>query len=144
MDLDWAHFTPEAALVGGIAIGLAATGFAWVLGRVLGVSGIIGGLLAARPGDRAWRWAFLLGLAAAPWVWSGWVGRPFMLVEAGHGRLLLAGLLVGIGTRMGSGCTSGHGVCGMTRLSLRSIVATLTFMATAVATVYLTHHFGGA
>ena len=144
MELDWAHFTPEAALVGGIAIGLAATGFAWVLGRVLGVSGIIGGLLAARPGDRAWRWAFLLGLAAAPWVWSRWVGPPFMLVEAGHGRLLLAGLLVGVGTRMGSGCTSGHGVCGMTRLSLRSIVATLTFMATAVATVYLTHHFGGA
>ena len=144
MELDVAHFTPITALAGGIFVGVAATGFAWVLGRVMGVSGIIGGLLSAERGDRGWRWAFLIGLAAAPWLWIWLVGRPLITVDAGHGRLLAAGLLVGVGTRMGSGCTSGHGVCGITRFSLRSLVATGMFMATAIATVYLSQRLSGA
>ncbi|MBV8660314.1 MAG: YeeE/YedE family protein [Burkholderiales bacterium] len=144
MELDVAHFSPITALAGGIFVGVAATGFAWVLGRVMGVSGIIGGLLSASPGDRAWRWAFLIGLAAAPWVWIALVGHPYVDVEAGHGRLLVAGVLVGIGSRMGSGCTSGHGVCGMTRFSVRSLAATGVFMATAMATVYLSRLVSGS
>lgn len=138
--IDWAHFTPWSALAGGIAIGTAAAMFILLNGRIAGVSGILGGLLRPVPGDAGWRLAFLAGLVAAPAAY-GLVSRlPDPAIEASYPLLLLAGLLVGAGTRYGAGCTSGHGVCGLSRLSLRSAVATLAFMAAGFATVFLVRH----
>jgi uncharacterized membrane protein YedE/YeeE len=140
MMLDWSHFTPVASLAGGVLIGVAAAALLLLRGRVLGVSGIIGGLFQKTPGDTAWRVAFLLGLLAAPALWA-LVSPPAPFRNAsGWGILVLAGLLVGWGTRRAAGCTSGHGVCGLARLSPRSLVATLLFMGAGVATVYVTHH----
>jgi hypothetical protein len=112
-------------------------------GRILGISGILGGLLRIRKGEVGWRLAFLLGLAAAPILLSlvlpaGFIEAP--RIEAGFGAIAIAGLLVGFGTRYGSGCTSGHGVCGLSRLSLRSLVSTLTFMAFGFLVVYVMRH----
>ena len=135
MTIDWAHFTPWASLAGGVLIGLAAAMLALLNGRIAGISGILGGLLVARRPDIAWRVAFVLGLFAAPLVMMFYSMAP--RIEADGGVLVLAGLLVGIGTSYASGCTSGHGVCGLSRLSPRSLIATLAFMAAGIATVYL-------
>lgn len=140
MTIDWSHFTPWASLAGGLLIGLSAAVFILFLGRILGISGIVGGLLKPTAGDWGWRLAFVLGLLVAPWVWSAFVGPVKATIEATTPSLILAGLLVGLGTRYGSGCTSGHGVCGLSRLSPRSVVATLAFMATGFLTVYFVRH----
>ena len=140
MTLDWEHFTPLASFAGGLLIGAAAAMLLLLNGRVAGISGIVGGLLAARRADIAWRLAFIGGLIAAPALWflSGAALAP--RIEAGFGMLALAGLLVGAGTSYGSGCTSGHGVCGLSRLSPRSMVATGAFMLAGFATVFLLRH----
>lgn len=140
MTIDWANFTPWASLAGGLLIGLAAALFILLHGRVLGISGILGGLLRPQTGDSSWRLSFLIGLLAAPLAWSVFRPLPQVNIQAGFLTLVVAGLLVGIGTRLGSGCTSGHGVCGLARLSPRSLVATLCFMATGFLTVYLMRH----
>jgi uncharacterized protein len=139
MTIDWTHFTPWSSLAGGVLIGLAAAMLVLLNGRIAGISGIVGGLVAARRGDAAWRVAFVLGLFAAPLVMLLYATAP--RIDAGAGTLAVAGLLVGLGTSYGSGCTSGHGVCGLSRLSPRSLVATAAFMAAGVATVYLARHF---
>jgi uncharacterized membrane protein YedE/YeeE len=143
MTIDWTHFTPWASLAGGILLGLASALFILVNGRILGISGILGGLLSAKPGDANWRLAFLLGMLVAP-VTLGLVAPPELVgpvrIEAGYLLVAVAGLLVGYGTRLGSGCTSGHGVCGLSRLSPRSLVATLSFMAAGFAIVYVARH----
>jgi len=142
MNIDWVHFSPWAALTGGIVLGVASAAFVLVNGRVLGISGILGGLLVPRRSDASWRVFFLLGLILAPaslsLVAPELVGAP--RIDAGTASIVAAGLLVGLGTRYGSGCTSGHGVCGLSRLSPRSLVATLAFMASGFATVYLIRH----
>ncbi len=140
MTVDWNAFTPWPSLAGGVLIGLAAALLILANGRIAGISGIVGGLLRPVTEDRGWRLAFLAGLLAAPWVWllaSQW---PAVQIDAGWAELVIAGLLVGIGTRYGAGCTSGHGVCGLSRLSPRSLVATLTFMAAGFATVFVLRH----
>jgi uncharacterized membrane protein YedE/YeeE len=142
MTIDWTHFTPWSALAGGILLGIASAAFILVNGRVLGISGILGGLLLPKRADSSWRVFFLLGMVLAPAALSlvapGLVGPP--RIEAGSLAIVAAGLLVGLGTRYGAGCTSGHGVCGLSRLSPRSLVATLAFMATGFATVYVIRH----
>jgi uncharacterized membrane protein YedE/YeeE len=143
MTIDWTAFTPWSALAGGILIGIAAAMFVFLNGRVAGISGILGGLLNPAKGDVGWRLAFVGGLVAAPLLYALFAGRPAIRIDAGFGVLVAAGLLVGIGTRYGSGCTSGHGVCGLSRLSPRSLVATLTFMAAGFATVYVIRHVLG-
>lgn len=124
-----------APLLGGIMIGVAAAMLLLLNGRIAGISGIVGGLFSRAPGDTAWRMAFLGGLVAAPLLYAVFVGLPAVQVEASTGTLVIAGLLVGLGTRYASGCTSGHGVCGLSRFSPRSLAATLTFMAAGFATV---------
>lgn len=142
MVIDWANFTPWSALFGGILLGIASAAFILFNGRILGISGILGGLLTSRKGDLSWRIFFLLGLLAAPV--SLFVLAPGLIdaprIEAGNVAIVVAGLLVGLGTRYGSGCTSGHGVCGLSRLSPRSLAATLAFMASGFATVYVIRH----
>jgi uncharacterized membrane protein YedE/YeeE len=130
-----------SALVGGALIGLSATLLLWSIGRIAGISGIVNGLGTAPRSDRAWRAAFLIGLMAAGAVAMQFLPHAPARQQTGSTPiLLLAGLLVGFGTRMGNGCTSGHGVCGLGRLSWRSLAAVLTFMATAIATVFLMRH----
>ena len=143
MMIDWIAFTPWASLAGGVLIGIAAAMFVVLNGRVAGVSGVLGGLLRPARGDVAWRIAFVLGLVAAPAVYVLGTALPLPTINAGFGALALAGLLVGVGTRYGSGCTSGHGVCGLARLSPRSLVATLTFMGAGFATVFILRHVLG-
>jgi len=137
-------FTPYSAIIGGMLIGVSATFFLWLNGRISGISGIIHGLVPPEKGSGVWRLAYILGLFIG--------GFTFYLVPAIQFELrdqysiyllLLGGVLVGFGTRMGSGCTSGHGVCGIARLSKRSIIATLTFMTSAVITVYIMRHVAG-
>ena len=140
MNIDWTAFTPWSALAGGAIIGLAAMLFALFNGRVTGISGIVGGLLRPSLPDAPWRAAFLAGLIVAPVVYRLFAGPPNLTIDANYPTLVLAGILVGLGTRYGSGCTSGHGVCGLSRLSLRSLVATLAFMAAGFATVFATRH----
>lgn len=143
MTIDWNHFTPWASLAGGALIGLAAAAFALLNGRVAGISGILGGLLFVPAEDRAWRVAFLAGLILALPLWLGFMPRPEFHIEAGWGVLIVAGLLVGVGTRYAAGCTSGHGVCGLSRFSQRSLVATLCFMGAGFAAVYVLRHLAG-
>ena len=143
MLIDWNHFTPALSLAGGILLGLASALFILVNGRILGISGIVGGLFSPKAGDVAWRVAFVLGLMAAPLLYAGLRGPWEVRIEAGWGTVVAAGLLVGIGTRYASGCTSGHGVCGLSRLSPRSLVATMSFMATGFIVVYLARHVLG-
>jgi len=140
MSIDWSHFTPYASFAGGILIGIAAALLLLLNGRIAGISGILGGLLSPLKGDIGWRLAFITGLVAAPLLYSLFAVLPAVGIDAGAGTLLLAGLLVGIGTRYGSGCTSGHGVCGLSRLSPRSAVATVAFMAAGFATVFVLRH----
>lgn len=143
MSIDWNHFTPLTALAGGMLIGIAAAMFVLLNGRIAGISGVLGGLLRPVKGDSAWRIAFVLGLVGAPLVYVLFAALPRPQIDAGYGALVLAGLLVGIGTRYGSGCTSGHGVCGLSRLSPRSIVATAAFMGAGFVTVFVTRHLLG-
>ncbi len=140
MSIDSNHFTPWASLAGGVLIGLAAAMLVLLNGRVAGISGIVGGLFTPRRGEIAWRIAFLAGLIAAPVAVAVFGANPVPRIDAGFGMLVAAGLLVGIGTSYGSGCTSGHGVCGLSRLSQRSLVATAAFMLAGVATVFLVRH----
>lgn len=143
MSIDWNHFTPLTALAGGVLIGIAAAMFVLLNGRMAGISGVLGGLLRPVKGDSAWRIAFVLGLVGAPLVYLLFATLPKPQIDAGYGALILAGLLVGIGTRYGSGCTSGHGVCGLSRLSPRSLVATAAFMGAGFVTVFVTRHLFG-
>jgi len=143
MRIDWLHFTPWASLAGGILIGLAAALLLLANGRVAGISGILGGLLRPARGDVAWRVAFLGGLFLAPLVWLALRAMPPAQVDQSPALLAAAGLLVGLGTRFGSGCTSGHGVCGIARLSPRSLTATACFMAAGIVTVFIARHVLG-
>lgn len=145
MTIDWVAFTPWYALFGGALIGLAAAMFVLLNGRIAGISGIVGGLLGPRAaGDTGWRLAFLSGMVLAPTLWLGFHTLPEISIEARYPLLIGAGLLVGISTRYGGGCTSGHGVCGISRMSPRSFVATLLFMSSGFATVYVARHLVGA
>jgi uncharacterized protein len=140
MSIDWIHFTPWRSLAGGILLGIATSMFLLLNGRVLGISGIASGLLRPERGDALWRVLFLAGLLAAPFVLGAIYPLPAPRFDTGWATLVVAGLLVGWGTRLGSGCTSGHGICGLARLSPRSLVATLCFMATGFATVFVVRH----
>jgi uncharacterized membrane protein YedE/YeeE len=143
MNLDWAHFTPWASSIGGIILGVASAIFILVNGRILGISGIMGGLMPPKVGDTFWRISFLLGLFIAPTVFHAVVPAQFITaprIDASELTVIAAGLLVGIGTRYASGCTSGHGVCGLSRLSPRSLVATASFMFSGFVMVYVMRH----
>jgi uncharacterized membrane protein YedE/YeeE len=143
MNLDWANFTPWSSLTGGIILGIASALFILINGRILGISGILGGLLPPKVGDTTWRIAFLLGMFAAATVFHAVVPAEYITaprIEATEWMIVVAGLLVGIGTRYASGCTSGHGVCGLSRLSPRSLVATGSFMSAGFITVYVVRH----
>jgi uncharacterized membrane protein YedE/YeeE len=144
MSIDLLNFTPLTASAGGALIGVAATIFILVNGRIAGISGILGGLLRPAAGDTLWRVAFVLGLIMAPVLYGVFAELPAIQIDSGFPALIIAGLLVGIGTRYGSGCTSGHGICGISRLSPRSLVATLSFMAAGFATVFVLRHLLGA
>ena len=133
------------ALAGGVVIGLAATLLLWLNGRIAGVSGILNGVVFPKWNDIAWRAAFLIGLIAAGGLYMALVpGSSLPRTDYSRVGLIVAGVLVGFGTRMGNGCTSGHGVCGLGRLSLRSLVAVVTFMATAIVTTYVVRHLWSA
>jgi len=140
MSIDWAHFTPLSALGGGVLIGIAAAWLILVDGRILGASGILGGLIPPQAGDWAWRVAALAGLLLAPTIARVLWATPAPTIGAGGATLIAGGMLVGFGTRLANGCTSGHGVCGVARLSPRSAAATVTFMAAGFATVFLVRH----
>ena len=144
MSIYWEAFTPWSSLAGGVLIGLAAALMVVLLGRIAGISGILGGLLqkATWGSVRQWGWraAFVAGMLLAPMLWQMFAPLPAMQMPSNPMLIISAGLLVGFGTRLGSGCTSGHGVCGLSRLSIRSLAATLMFMATGVATVFIMRH----
>ena len=142
MTIDFASFTPMASLVGGVMIGVAALLLMLLHGRVMGISGILGGIVrpAARD-DVPWRLLFVAGALLGPLAVISLVGRPVDVVPVASGVVLpVAGFLVGLGTAIGSGCTSGHGICGLARLSMRSAAAVGMFMITAVVTVYIVRH----
>jgi len=143
MNIDWLHFTPWASITGGVLLGVASAMFILLNGRILGISGILGGLLPPKMADSLWRVAFLAGMFCAPMVFNalapvGFASPP--RVDADLLTVVAAGLLVGIGTRYAGGCTSGHGVCGLSRLSPRSLVATMSFMGAGFLVVYLVRH----
>ena len=144
MNILWTEFTPWASLAGGALIGLSAAMLIVLLGRVAGISGMAGALLQLPTWSSlqqwGWRLAFMLGLVAAPLVWQIFAPLPAMQMPSNPLVIIAAGLLVGFGTRMGSGCTSGHGVCGLSRLSMRSLAATLTFIATGAVIVFVMRH----
>ena len=140
MTIDWAHFTPWASLLGGMMIGAAAGLLMLGAGRVMGASGILGGALSGRGGDCGWRLALLAGLAFAPSVYGLFGHASAPEITTPWPVLAISGLLVGFGTRLGSGCTSGHGICGISGLSLRSAAAATTFLAVAVATLFALRH----
>lgn len=141
--IDWAHFTPWSSLAGGLLIGVATAMFLLFNGRIAGISGILGGLLRPMAGDIGWRMAFVLGLLGAPLVYGLAAPLPSVHIDADMTTLVVAGLLVGVGTRYGSGCTSGHGVSGLSRLSQRSMVATASFMLAGFVTVFIVRHLTG-
>ena len=140
MTIDWMYFTPWLSLLGGMLIGLASGLFILFNGKIAGISGILGGMLRATRDDRFWRVAFLLGLIASPLIYALAAPLPEMRIDASYPTLVVAGLLVGIGTRYGSGCTSGHGVCGLSRRSPRSFTAVASFMLAGFATVFVVRH----
>ena len=144
MQIDWIHFTPWSSLMGGILLGIAAGALFLNSGRILGITGILEGLLAPKSDDSSWRLVFLLGMFSSP------LAAKFLLptgllqtprIDANWAMVIAAGLLVGFGTRWGAGCTSGHGICGLSRLSARSLVATLSFMGTGFVTVFVVRHW---
>ncbi|MGG4607822.1 YeeE/YedE family protein [Providencia sp. Me31A] len=141
MTIDWANFTPISAAIGGILIGLAVVILLIFNGRIAGISGILGSLLNPIKGDTAWKVAFVIGLMIAPVLFIWFAYTPEVNIDASIPILIVAGLFVGFGSRLGSGCTSGHGICGMARFSRRSIVAVLIFMIIAFVTVALVNHF---
>jgi len=143
MQIDWTHFTPWTSLAGGVTLGFAAALLLLLVGRTLGISGIVDGALTARDREFGWRATFLLGLLAAPTALRLIAAPTPPTIETPWAQLTIAGLLVGFGTRLGSGCTSGHGICGLSRLSPRSLVATLTFMFAGFVTVYVVRHLAG-
>jgi uncharacterized membrane protein YedE/YeeE len=143
MQIDWIHFTPWPSLLGGILLGLAAAALFLYSGRILGITGILEGLLHPQVGELGWRFAFLLGLFVSPLVAKFCFPEDWLSatrIDANWGTVVVAGLLVGYGTRWGAGCTSGHGICGLSRLSVRSLVATLSFMSTGFLTVFVLRH----
>jgi uncharacterized protein len=140
MTIDWSAFTPWTAAIGGVVIGLAAALLVLVNGRIAGISGIVGGMLRFQAGDFAWRLAFVAGLVLAPLICTAVAAPPTIMIDAGYPVLIAAGLLVGIGTRFGGGCTSGHGVCGLSHLSPRSLAATVSFMAAGFLVVFVVRH----
>ncbi len=145
MNIDWNAFTPWASLAGGLLIGLASALYVLGNGRIAGIAGIVGSPLRAlatggRLAPERSRLLFIAGLLAAPWAWQLFAPLPAATVSAGWPLLVLAGLLVGVGVRMGNGCTSGHGVCGLSRLSLRSLANVLAFMGAGFATVFVVRH----
>ncbi|MFK0089591.1 YeeE/YedE family protein [Pseudomonas sp. NPDC090755] len=144
MTIDWPAFTPWSALFGGVLIGLAVSLFALMNGRIAGISGLLGSVLQKEGEGRGEKALFLLGVLVAPLVWWLFSQAPIVQFQTGWTGLLVAGLLVGVGTRYAAGCTSGHGVCGLARLSPRSLVATLCFMSTGFAIVYVSRHLLGA
>jgi uncharacterized membrane protein YedE/YeeE len=143
MHIDWTNFTMWQSLAGGLLIGLAASLLLFFNGRIAGISGIVGGLLRPVKGDISWRVAFISGLMVSSFVYLIARPLPVSIIDADIATLIIAGVLVGFGTRYGSGCTSGHGVCGLSRGSLRSFVATTLFMAAGVLTVYFVKHLMG-
>lgn len=143
MTIDWINFTPWAALAGGVLIGAAASLFVLLNGRIAGISGLLASLLETADEGRSEKLLFLLGILLAPLLWMLFATLPAMGFQSGWIGLLVAGMLVGVGTRYGSGCTSGHGVCGISRLSPRSILATVAFMVAGFATVYVLRHLLG-
>lgn len=143
MSIDWSVFTPWSSLAGGVLIGIATAMFILLNGRIAGISGVLGGLLKPVKGDVAWRLAFVLGLVGAPLAYLLFDNVPSLQIDAGYAALVVAGLLVGVGTRYGSGCTSGHGVSGLSRLSPRSLAATAAFMGAGFLTVYVARHLFG-
>jgi uncharacterized membrane protein YedE/YeeE len=140
MNVDWTHFTPGSALAGGVLIGLAAAWLILAEGRILGAAGVLAGLAPPHGDDWIWRVALLAGLVAAPLVAQPLFHTPEPAIEGDAAMLILGGLMVGLGTRLGNGCTSGHGVCGLARLSPRSLAATATFMAAGFLTVFVVRH----
>ncbi|WP_265694235.1 YeeE/YedE family protein [Providencia rustigianii] len=142
MTIDWANFTPWSAAIGGVLIGLAAAILLIFNGRIAGISGILAGILKPAKGDTAWKVAFILGIMVSPLLFTLFVYTPEVVITTGMPLLIVAGLLVGFGTRLGGGCTSGHGICGMARFSRRSIVAVVIFMLVAFVTVAVINHFG--
>lgn len=138
--IDFEHFTPWSSLAGGLLIGLATAVLLLFNGRIAGISGIVGGLLRPTAGDIGWRVAFVAGLVGAPLVYELASGLPSVRVDADTVTLIVAGLLVGVGTRYGSGCTSGHGVCGLSQLAPRSMAATALFMLAGFVTVFFARH----
>jgi len=140
MTIDWTHFTPFSALAGGAMIGAAAALLILGAGRILGAAGILGGALDGRDGEAAWRWSLIVGLVLSPLIARALWGAAAPVFATHWPALIASGLLVGLGARLGSGCTSGHGVCGLARLSPRSFVATAIFMATAFVTVFVVRH----
>lgn len=143
MTIDWNHFTPWTSLAGGLVIGLASALLLILNGRIAGVSGIVGGLFRPLRGDITWRVAFVTGVVISPLVFALVSRLPPVQIDASYPTLIIAGLLVGVGTRYGSGCTSGHGVCGLSRRSARSLVATIAFMLAGFVTVYVIRHLIG-
>jgi uncharacterized membrane protein YedE/YeeE len=143
MTIDWTHFTPFSALAGGAMIGAAAALLILGAGRILGAAGILGGALDGRDGEAAWRWSLIVGLVLSPLIARALWGAAAPVFATHWPALIASGLLVGLGARLGSGCTSGHGVCGLARLSPRSFVATAIFMATAFVTVFVARHVVG-
>ena len=141
MTIDWAHFTPLASLAGGALIGLAAAILVLFNGKIAGVSGILGGLIEKQ--QAAWRWLFIIGLVISPFIYGLVQPLPSTENQTSLLVLLIAGVLVGVGTTASSGCTSGHGVCGLSRGSLRSLVATLSFMFAGFVAVFVVRHLIG-
>ena len=143
MQIDWLSFTPIPSLLGGMILGLAASLYALLHGRILGISGIISGLLHPQASDLAWRFTLVLGLASAPFLAAFFGAFPIVEIDSSWLAIVIAGLLVGFGSQYGSGCTSGHGICGLSRLSPRSLAATLAFMCAGFVTVFVTRHLIG-
>lgn len=143
MNIDWINFTVWQSLTGGLLIGFAATLLWYFNGRIAGISGIVGGLLRPTKGDIGWRVAFISGLMISSFVYMIASPLPTPKIDAGLATLIIAGVLVGFGTRYGSGCTSGHGVCGLSRGSMRSIAATASFIGAGMLTVYFVRYLMG-
>jgi uncharacterized membrane protein YedE/YeeE len=146
MTIDWANFTPWLSLFGGVLIGLSTVMLIFFKGRIAGISGVLGGLMQfsnTPAGHYSWRLAFVQGIVLSSTIYGLFTVVPPSTIDTGYALLILAGLLVGFGTRMGSGCTSGHAVCGIGRLSVRSIVATMSFMASGFVTAFILFHVIG-